>query len=114
MQRQISPAWSPDGNWIAYASDDDGNEQWDIFLVSPKSGEVVNLTTTKEISEESPVWSPDSKQIAYLAKPKSGSSYELELMDVYSRRVKHLTQNTPPSYSQPVTDLRRATANLLL
>ena len=54
-QRQVSPAWSPDGNWIAYASDYDGNEQWDIFLVSPKTGDVVNLTTTKEISEESPV-----------------------------------------------------------
>jgi len=64
-QRQVTPAWSPDGNWIAYASDTDGNEQWDIFLVSPKTGEVVNLTTTKEISEESPIWSPDSKQVVY-------------------------------------------------
>ena len=93
-QRQIQPAWSPDGAWIAYASDYDGNEQWDIFLVSPKTGEVVNLSTTKEISEESPTWSPDGKQLAYIAKPKTGSSYEIELMDVYSRRVKHLTQNT--------------------
>ena len=99
QQRQVQPTWSPDGNWIAYASDYDGNEQWDIFLVSPKTGEVVNLTTTKEISEESPVWSPDSKQIAYLAKPKSGASYEVELMDVYSRRVRPITQNTPPGLS---------------
>ena len=94
-QRQVSPAWSPDGNWIAYTSDTDGNEQWDIFLVSPKTGEVINLTTTKEISEQEPTWSPDSKQLAYLAKAKSGSSHEVELIDVYSRRVKHLTQNTP-------------------
>ena len=36
-QRQTAPAWSPDGNWIAYASDYDGNEQWDIFVVSPKT-----------------------------------------------------------------------------
>ena len=93
-QRQTQPAWSPDGTWIAYASDYDGNEQWDIFLVSPKTGDVVNLTTTKEISEESPVWSPDGKQIAYTAKPKTGSSYEIDLMDVYTRHVKHLTQNT--------------------
>ena len=98
-QRQVSPAWSPDGSWIAYASDYDGNEQWDIFLVSPKTGEVVNLTTTKEISEQSPAWSPDSRQLAYLAKPKSGAAYEVELMDVYSRRVKHITQNTPAGFS---------------
>ena len=103
-QRQVSPAWSPDGNWIAYASDYDGNEQWDIFLVSPKSGELLNLTTTKEISEESPVWSPDSKKIAYTIKPKASSSYEIDLMEVYSRRVTHLTQNTPKVRSnfQPI------------
>src|SRR5271157_1089690 len=98
-QRQMQPAWSPDGNWIAYTSDYDGNEQWDIFLVSPKSGDVVNLTTTKEISEQSPVWSPDSKQIAYTAKPKDGASYEIDLIDVYSRHVRYITQNTAANLS---------------
>jgi len=98
-QRQGSPAWSPDGNWIAYASDYDGNEQWDIFLVSPKNGDVLNLTTTKEISEQSPVWSPDSKQLAYTAKSKDGTSYEIDLIDVYSRHVRHVTQNTPANLS---------------
>lgn len=98
-QRQTQPAWSPDGSWIAYISDTDGNEQWDIFLVSPKTGEVVNLTTTKEISEESPTWSPDSKQIVYNVKPKDGSSYEIDVMDIYSRRVRHLTQKTAANLS---------------
>lgn len=54
-QRQAAPAWSPTGKWIAYMSDYDGDEQWDIFIVSPKTGQVVNLTKTREISEESPV-----------------------------------------------------------
>ena len=53
-ERQTSPTWSPDGKWIAYMSDYDGDEQWDIFLVSPKTGQVVNLTNTREIAEESP------------------------------------------------------------
>ena len=47
-QRQTSPAWSPDGKWIAYMSDYDGDEQWDIFFVSPKTGQVVNITNTRE------------------------------------------------------------------
>ncbi len=98
-QRQTQPAWSPDGNWIAYASDYDGNEVWDIFLVSPKTGEVLNLTTTKEISEQSPVWSPDSKQLAYTAKAKDGTSYEIDVIDVYTRHVRHVTQNTPANLS---------------
>jgi Tol biopolymer transport system component len=53
-QRQTSLAWSPDGKWIAYISDYDGDEQWDIFFVSPKTGQVVNITNTREISEENP------------------------------------------------------------
>ena len=53
-QRQSNPAWSPDGKWIAYQSDCDGDEQWDIFLVSPQTGQVVNVTKTREIAEEQP------------------------------------------------------------
>ena len=45
-QRQINIAWSPKGRWIAYNSDYDGNEQWDLFLVSTSNGQVVNLTNT--------------------------------------------------------------------
>src|SRR6201997_1782223 len=43
-QRQSGITWSPDGKWIAYQSDFNGDEQWDIFLVSPKTGKGVNLT----------------------------------------------------------------------
>ena len=50
-QRQTSPTWSPDGKWIADISDYDGDEQWDIFFVSPKTGQVINITNTREISE---------------------------------------------------------------
>src|SRR5579863_842028 len=53
-QRQTNPAWSPDGKWIAYQSDFDGDEVWDVFLVSPKTGKVVNLTQTSEIAESNP------------------------------------------------------------
>src|SRR5262250_1004679 len=64
-QRQIQPTWSSDGRWIAYSSDYDGNEQWDMFVVSPQTGEVVNLTNTPEIAEQSPTWSYDGKSLAY-------------------------------------------------
>ncbi len=98
-QRQKSPVWSPDGKWIAYASDYDGNEQWDVFAVSPKTGEVHNLTTTEEISEDSPAWSPDSKYLAYVKKPKGASSYEIDMMEFSTRSVKHITKDTPPDKS---------------
>ena len=94
-QRQTSPAWSPDGKWIAYQSDYDGDEQWDIFLVSPKTGKVVNLTQTREIAELNPTWSPDGRYLAYEVKPKTSAAYEIDIYDMVMREVKHITTNTP-------------------
>jgi len=94
-QRQTAPAWSPDGKWIAYQSDYDGDEQWDIFLVSPKTGQVVNITKTREIAEENPAWSPDGRYLAYMVKPKTSSVYEIDVFDTVTRTTKHVTSGTP-------------------
>jgi len=94
-QRQTHPTWSPDGKWIAYQSDYDGDEQWDIFSVSPKTGQVVNVTKTREIAEENPTWSPNGRYLAYMVKPKTSSSYEIDVFDTVLRDVKHITTNTP-------------------
>jgi len=94
-QRQSNPTWSPNGKWIAYQSDYDGDEQWDIFLVSPQSGQIVNVTKTREISEENPVWSPDGRYLAYIVKPKTSSVFEIDVFDTLLRDVKHITLNTP-------------------
>jgi len=98
-QRQTAPAWSPDGKWIAYQSDYDGDELWDIFLVSPKTGKVVNLTNTREIAELNPTWSPDGRYLAYEVKPKTSAAYEIDIYDTLMREVKHLTTNTPQDQS---------------
>lgn len=94
-QRQTAPAWSPDGKWIAYQSDYDGDEQWDIFLVSPKTGKVVNLTNTREIAEEQPAWSPDGRYLAYEVKPKTASAIEIDVYDTLQRETRHITTGTP-------------------
>ena len=93
-ERQTSPTWSPDGKWIAYMSDYDGDEQWDIFLVSPKTGQVVNLSNTREIAEESPAWSSDGRYLAYMVKPKTSSVFEIDVYDTVMREVRHLTTVT--------------------
>jgi dipeptidyl aminopeptidase/acylaminoacyl peptidase len=93
-QRQTQPTWSPDGKWIAYISDYDGDEQWDIFFVSPKTGQVINITNTREISEESPTWSPNGRYLAYTVKPKTSSVFEIDIFDTLMRDTKHLTTGT--------------------
>ncbi len=101
-QRQANIAWSPKGRWIAYNSDYDGNEQWDLFLVSASNGQIVNLTNSPEVSEEGPVWSPDGAMLAYSVKPKRSPNYEIDTIDILTKRVTHLTSNTPPQLSNSV------------
>jgi dipeptidyl aminopeptidase/acylaminoacyl peptidase len=98
-QRQANIAWSPKGRWIAYNSDYDGNEQWDLFLVSVNNGQIVNLTNTPEVSEEGTAWSPDGEKLAYSVKPKNAPNYELDAIEVLTKRVTHLTSNTPAQLS---------------
>ena len=98
-QRQTAPAWSPDGKWIAYQSDFDGDELWDIFLVSPKTGKVVNITSTREIAEMNPTWSPDGRYLAYEVKPKTSAAFEIDVYDMLMREVKHITTGTPQDLS---------------
>jgi dipeptidyl aminopeptidase/acylaminoacyl peptidase len=94
-QREVSPAWSPDGKWIAFNSDHDGDEQWDLFLVSPQTGEVVNLTSTPDVAEEGQAWSPNSRYLAYMSKARSSSTFEIDIMDVLTKRYRALTKDTP-------------------
>jgi dipeptidyl aminopeptidase/acylaminoacyl peptidase len=77
-------------------SDKDGNELWDIFLVSPQSGEVTNLTASPNSADEAPAWSPDSRYVAYMTKDKTSASFEIDIIDIASRRTTHVTQNSPP------------------
>lgn len=98
-QRQKSPAWSPDGKWISYQSDYDGDEQWDIFLVAPMNGDVINLTMSRETAEDDTAWSPDSSRLAYTTKPKIAPNAEVQYLDVLSRKVTHITKDTPKELS---------------
>ncbi|MGB9436097.1 MAG: PDZ domain-containing protein [Candidatus Acidiferrum sp.] len=62
------PAWSPDGKWIAYFSDESGEY---ALQLSPQDGlgEVrkINLGNSPSFFY-SPTWSPDSKKIAFTDK----------------------------------------------
>lgn len=52
----ITPTWSPDGRWLAFASDQDGD--WDIYLYAVATGELINLTADWPSDEMHPDWGP--------------------------------------------------------
>ncbi|MBZ5603920.1 MAG: amidohydrolase family protein [Acidobacteriia bacterium] len=62
--REFQPAWSPDGQWVAYVTwDDNGGDIWKMR--ADGSGTPTKLTKIPAFYRD-PVWSPDSKRIVAL------------------------------------------------
>jgi tricorn protease len=67
-----SPAWSPDGRWIAYLSDATG--EYELYITqSDGRGETKQLTRDGRVFRYGPAWSPNSKYIVFA--DKTGALY---------------------------------------
>jgi tricorn protease len=88
-----SPAWSPDGKFIAYFSDDGGEYS---LIIANQDGKNEPAPRKIKLSGagfyDQPVWSPDSAKIAY-----QDNSESLFIVDVKSGVSKKITQE--PHYS---------------
>jgi tricorn protease len=62
--RELAPAWSPDGRWVAYLSDRSG--EYEIYVrPSDGAGEERRVTTDGDTWRYPAVWSPDSRLLVY-------------------------------------------------
>lgn len=85
------PAWSPDGKWIAFASDRGHNFfAYDIYLIDPNGGNP-KLLTDHPASGSEPAWSPDGKHLAFNS--TIDDNVEIYIMDISGKKPKNLTNH---------------------
>lgn len=77
--REKNVDWSPDGKWITYLSDKNG--EWELYSQPQAGGEAQKLSDgTLKLS--SYVWSPDSKKIALF-----GVDTKINILDVETKKI---------------------------
>ncbi len=83
-----APAWSKDGQWIAFTSDRDGNNE--IYVMDADGEKQVRITQTS-YNEWFPSWSPDGRSLVYYS-DRNGNR-EIYTLDLETEEIKRLTDN---------------------
>ncbi|MGH7290756.1 MAG: TolB family protein, partial [Myxococcota bacterium] len=95
----VSPAWSPTGEWIAYAAQAGNN--FDIYLINPE-GTFTTPLVTHPRTDEDPAWSPDGRKLAFSSNRRGRK--EIYRVDVDGSHVTLLTDGsgncTNPTWSR--------------
>lgn len=66
----ISPAWSPDGNWIAYTNSEIFHPTT-LWMIPAIGGAAIQLTTESQ-NVSTPSWSPDGSRLAFSSQDSTG------------------------------------------
>lgn len=88
-----SPVWSPDGNEIAFVSNQTGSNE--IYIMNPDGSNIRQLTSLGQ-NNSSPVWSPDGNEIAFVSGPYG--KQEIYVMNSDGSNVRQLTNNDHPDF----------------
>ena len=89
------PAWSPDGQWLAFQSDRSGHGMH-LYKVRPDGSQLTALTSGPA-SDRSPAWAPDGRRLAFYS-DRSGEPDQLFAVPADGGRVEQLA--TTPGRAQ--------------
>lgn len=81
--RDVMPRFSPDGKWIAFTGEYQGNR--DVYVIPAGGGTAQRLTFTSDVVDEAPLrwgpnnmvvtWTPDSKSVVFLSRREAWNSW---------------------------------------
>ena len=93
-QDESSPCWSPDGQWICYASKD--NERRSLSKIAVSGGSPHRIPTNGVGNPTEPDWSPDNKWIAFTSQ---GRDFSICVVPSTGGDATVLTAGEDPSWS---------------
>jgi tricorn protease len=81
--RDLMPRFSPDGKWIAFTGEYQGNR--DVYVIPAGGGPAQRLTFTSDVVDEAPLrwgpnnmvvsWTPDSKSVVFLSRREAWNAW---------------------------------------
>ena len=98
---QTDATWSPDGRFIAYASDKAGN--FDIWVQPLAGGDPIQVTKSPAHDTE-PAWSPDGSTIAFRSEREGGGIYLVSAFGGPERLL--VKRGDHPSWSADGSEVR--------
>ncbi|HYG36260.1 MAG TPA: hypothetical protein VEC99_15820 [Clostridia bacterium] len=93
-QDESSPCWSPDGQWICYASKD--KERRALRKISPSGGESQIIPTVGGGNPTEPDWSPDGKWIAFTSQFRN---FQICVVPASGGQATTLVEGEDPSWA---------------
>ena len=97
----MTPAWSPDGSKIAFATSRDGSDP-EIYVADWNGKNMRRLTVSKPAVDVSPVWNPKTGREIAFTSDRNGSP-QIYIMDAEGTNVRRLVEEgghaVSPSWS---------------
>jgi Tol biopolymer transport system component len=76
------PEWSPDGQWIAFATHQQPEQQWDIQIVRANGTDQQNVLPDELFEDRAPTWSPSGTEILFTSNRTGDHTRAIYSLDV--------------------------------
>lgn len=95
--------WSPDGSGLVFAKSRGGDENAQLFWLSPDGAQIKALTDAPKVRHNFGSWSHDGKKISYASNKRNRDYFDIYVMDVATGREEMVYQqdgaNSPLTWS---------------
>jgi Tol biopolymer transport system component len=96
------PEWSPDGAWIAFATHQQPEQQWDIQIVRADGSDQQYVVNDASFEDMGPTWAPDGTQILFASNRGGNGEMAIHSVDVSGLVGSTATQRSTATLAAPV------------